>query len=117
MLRISLVVAALLALVAGCSSGSAPASTTAAEQVFEFTVVDGQRTAGPNRVEVTPGTPVVIKVTTDADDELHVHGYDELAALKAGEPGQVSFTTGATGVFEVELHGSGAAITSLRVAE
>jgi plastocyanin len=111
-MRTPLVAAALIALVASCSS-PAPAPT---QQTARFTVRDGERVDGPERLDVRPGDTVRIEVTSDVDDELHVHGYDRSAELTAGKPGEVSFTADATGDFEVELHHSGAAVTTLRVS-
>jgi len=112
-MRNPLVAAAVLALLASCS---ATPPTTPTEQVARFTVRAGERVAGPERVDAHPGDTVRIEVTSDVDDELHVHGYDKATDLVAGQPGSVSFTADATGVFEVELHHSGAAVTSLRVS-
>jgi hypothetical protein len=112
--RILVPVIVLALLLGGCASESA-GPAPAGEQVVRFTVQGGQRTAGPDRVEVTPGRAVRIEVTTDADDELHVHGYDKETGLTAGRPGSVAFIADVPGLFEVELHHSGAKLTQLRV--
>lgn len=104
-------VAALL--VAGCGGPAAPPA--AGEQLARFTVQGGKRVAGPERLEVARGQAVRIEVTTDAADELHVHGYDKEVELTAGQPGTVAFTADVPGLFEVELHHSGAKLTQLRV--
>ncbi|MFI6303392.1 hypothetical protein ACIBCH_16080 [Amycolatopsis thailandensis] len=108
-------VAALLA-VAGCSgsSGSEPAPGTGTKTV-KFSIAEGKRTAGPDEVAVRTGENVALEVTSDQADELHVHGYDKAAQLAPGVPGTVSFTADIDGIFEVELHKSGAAVTKLRV--
>jgi hypothetical protein len=111
--RILVPVTMLALLLGGCGS-PAPAAP-AGEQVVQFTVQGGKRTAGPDRVEVAHGRAVRIEVTTDADDELHVHGYDKETELTAGKPGSVAFTADVPGLFEVELHHSGAKLTQLRV--
>ncbi|MFK0251820.1 hypothetical protein ACIQUM_44585 [Amycolatopsis azurea] len=112
----AITVAALLA-VTGCSgsdgSGPAPSAET---KTVKFSVTEGKRTAGPEEVAVRTGENVALEVISDQADELHVHGYDKAAQLAPGVPGTVSFTANIDGIFEVELHKSGAAVTKLRVS-
>ncbi|AUI58839.1 hypothetical protein [Amycolatopsis sp. BJA-103] len=109
-------VAALLA-VTGCSgsAGSEPAPGTGTRTV-KFSITEGKRTAGPEEVAVRTGENLALEVTSDEADELHVHGYDKAAQLAPGVPGTVAFTANIDGIFEVELHKSGAAVTKLRVS-
>ncbi|MGH3949023.1 MAG: hypothetical protein ACRDSE_07855 [Pseudonocardiaceae bacterium] len=130
----ALVIAPALA-VAGCggadepgaapddqTSTSAPApapdsgtSQAPAEDVHRFTIEGGERTEGPERIEVRVGEPVTIEVTSDVADAVHVHGYDKTLELTPGEPATVKFTADIPGVFEIELHEAGGLITQLRV--
>ena len=48
-------------------------------------------------------------------EEIHIHGYDRYVDLPAGETVTESFKASITGIFEVELHGSGEPIAELRV--
>ncbi|WET82951.1 hypothetical protein P3102_17930 [Amycolatopsis sp. QT-25] len=107
-------VAALLA-VTGCSGSPEPAPGTGARTV-QFSITEGKRTAGPAEVAIRTGENVALEVTSDQADELHVHGYDKAAQLAPGVPGTVAFTANVDGIFEVELHKSGAAVTKLRVS-
>jgi len=66
-------------------------------------------------LEARQGETVSITVTSDAADELHVHGYDVKAALPPGEPVTVRFTADLSGVFEVETHQGGLVLTQLAV--
>lgn len=43
-------------------------------------------------------------VTSDHDDELHLHGFDVEDMLKAGVPTTVTVTGKDPGVYEVETH-------------
>jgi plastocyanin len=108
-------VAALLAM-AGCSSstGSEP-SRSPTDRTVKFSVAEGKRTAGPEEVAVRTGENVALEVTSDQADELHVHGYDRTVQLAPGTPATIGFTADIPGIFEVELHHSGAAVTKLRV--
>ena len=44
-----------------------------------------------------------------------MHGYDLERPVAPDAPARFSFTADADGIFEVELHGSGAQIASLEV--
>jgi FtsP/CotA-like multicopper oxidase with cupredoxin domain len=105
----------------GASSASAPSSggsgsaTPAADVALTFTVAGGKATPGFQQVQVTQGQTVSITVTSDKDDELHVHGYDKELPLHAGTPATVTFTADQTGQFEVETHESGLRLASLVV--
>jgi hypothetical protein len=94
------------------SSASAPA---AAGQRIEVTVTGGQVTGDTGRVPVPAGEHVTLVVTSDARDELHVHGYDLTADLPPGTPATVEFDATIPGVFEVELHDAGTLLLSLQV--
>jgi hypothetical protein len=48
-------------------------------------------------------------------DEVHVHGYDLTVDLEAGQPGELTFTPNAAGVFEVELEEHGLQLLELEV--
>ena len=54
-------------------------------------------------------------ITSDAADEIHVHGYDIYEDVPAGGRARVRFKADAAGIFEIEMHGSGQQIASLRV--
>jgi hypothetical protein len=75
----------------------------------------GQVTGDTGRVPVALGEQVTLTVTSDAADELHVHGYDRAAELAPGTPATVRFPADVPGVFEVELHETGTVLLSLQV--
>ena len=104
---------------AGGSDGSATTSPTATtggsassgeetetEQAVEVSVAvtDGKVEPKPRRVEVPKDSQVRLIVTSDVDDELHVHGYEVEAELEAGRPTTVELVADQTGIFEVETH-------------
>ncbi|MGH4023348.1 MAG: hypothetical protein ACRDRV_02055 [Pseudonocardiaceae bacterium] len=107
------------------SSTAAPSSTPAAApstpagpraRSLTVTVSGGKATGDTDRVVVPLGTPVTINVTSDAADEVHVHGYDKETQIPAGGTGSVTFTADIPGVFEVELHESGLQLLQLQVS-
>ena len=70
----------------------------------EIKVNHGRLVAGPAVIKLKQGDQVTLRVTSDSNDELHVHGYDLHLNLIAGEPAQLSFTADHSGRFEYELH-------------
>lgn len=95
------------------ASHAAPASAT---RVLHITQHGGQISGDTGRVVVPQGAKVVIRVSSDTADELHVHGYDQEARIPPGGTAQVGFTADIPGVFEVELHESGKQLMSLQVS-
>ena len=61
------------------------------------------------------GDTVRFRVVNDEADEVHVHGYDITQELEPGKVETISFKGDITGIFEIELHGSGAALGQLKV--
>ena len=113
--------AAVLALVAalvvgGCAGGDADTPGTA-KGTTEIVVVlaKGKVVPPTHRVKVDRGTKVRLDITTDTDDELHVHGYDIEKELPGGEKTTVTFTADQTGVFEIETHESELQLVQLEV--
>lgn len=80
-----------------------------------ITVVGGQPEGGVEELSFDKGDEVLFEVDSDVADEVHVHGYDVEAELAAGKPTKVSFGADIEGVFEIELHESGATIAELTV--
>lgn len=76
-------------------------ATTTPELDVEF--VDGE-IVGPDVFEAALGESVDIWIRSDVDDEMHVHGYDLIYDLEAGEPFHLSFVADVPGIFEVEVH-------------
>lgn len=96
------------------SPSPTPEATEEAGVRAEFTVSDGA-VDGPGRVEVAQGEMVVLVVTSDVDDEVHVHGYDILADVAAGETVTLEFAADVPGVFEVEMEERHLKLTDLQV--
>jgi heme/copper-type cytochrome/quinol oxidase subunit 2 len=61
------------------------------------------------------GSPVVLSVSSDVADEIHVHGYDRKANVPAGATASVVFSANNPGVFEVELENSKLQLAQLQV--
>jgi hypothetical protein len=76
-----------------------------ADTVIEATIADGVVTA-PDRPEVALGSSVLLIVTADVADEVHIHGYDYFLDLTPGTAAEIEFVADIPGIFEVELEGS-----------
>ena len=88
---------------AGAVADTAPLPAEGGTTV-EITVHHGRLVAGPAVIKLKQGDQVTLRVTSDSNDELHVHGYDLHLNLIAGQPAQLSFTADHSGRFEYELH-------------
>jgi hypothetical protein len=130
--KVSLIVATLGLLVslffALTSDGEDPVPTT--------TVATQPTTASPPRVEAEPapvvididagrgeivrravdrGDRVVLDVTADVADRVHVHGYDLFGDVAPGKPAKIAFDAETTGRFEIELEERHVLIAELEV--
>ena len=97
---------------------SQPTSGPNREQTTIPTIVvkDGEPVGGIEKLSFDEGEQIRFKVTSDAPEEVHFHGYDIAKEIeKAG--GSVSFDVPATieGIFEVELEGLGEQIAEIQV--
>jgi FtsP/CotA-like multicopper oxidase with cupredoxin domain len=98
------------------TAGRATASAQSAEVTrIAVTVADGKARTASGRVKVRRGANVEITVTSDAADEFHLHGYDRTLALRPGRAGTLRLVADTPGVFEAELHHSGARAFELQV--
>ena len=132
-LRAALVGLPLVLALAGCAgkpADSAAATSTSAsaassasgtpsagtQQRIEVTFANGKAGGDTGRVQVAEGTSVTLVVTSDVADEVHVHGYDKKADVKAGGTATITFTADIPGQFEVELESAHLKLVELRVS-
>jgi FtsP/CotA-like multicopper oxidase with cupredoxin domain len=59
---------------------------------------------GAPEIKAAKGQTVRFVVTSDAPDEIHVHGYDIEREVAPGEPARFSFKADIEGIFEIESH-------------
>ena len=115
---------------AGCGSNdSSSASSTdetteettttttevAKPKVVSIVVVNDAPKGGIVRQTVSKGDRVVLVVTSDVADEIHLHGYDKSTDVTAGGTARLPFTATIPGRFEVELESRGVQIADLTV--
>jgi heme/copper-type cytochrome/quinol oxidase subunit 2 len=108
------------------TSGSASSSTAAgiasgepnpAKEPVTVTVAitDGRVTPKPSRLKVPLGSMVELQVTSDVDDELHVHGFDVEKPLEAGVTTTLELLADEAGLYEVETHETELELVQLEV--
>ncbi|HAS10754.1 MAG TPA: hypothetical protein DCS55_09620, partial [Acidimicrobiaceae bacterium] len=90
-------------------------TTDDADQVIEVEIA-GDSVDNGGRHEVSVGDTVALVITSDVDDEIHVHGYDLYADIGPSGPATVLVEATIPGVWEVELHDSGLFLLELAVS-
>jgi plastocyanin len=73
----------------------------------EATKIDirgGEVAGGPAEIQVKNGDTVVIVVSADAPDDIHLHGYDIEKPVEPGKPATFRFKANLEGEFEIESH-------------
>jgi multidrug efflux pump subunit AcrA (membrane-fusion protein) len=78
-------------------------------------VVGGVPKGGIVRTTVQKGDRVVLVVTSDVGDHVHLHGYDIMRDVAAGGTARIRFRATLPGRFEVELEDRGVPIADLTV--
>jgi hypothetical protein len=99
------------------SSTTTPATTPAPtpSDVVKARIVVRKGSTDIRRLSVKQGHKVELVVTSEIADEVHLHGYDLMADVAAGEPVTIRFTADTPGVFEIELEDLGLQIAELEV--
>lgn len=83
--------------------------------VVRVRVAGGVPKGGIVRKTVKQGDRVVIVVTSDVADHVHLHGYDIMRDVAPGKTARIRFRANVPGRFEVELEDRGVQIASLTV--
>jgi hypothetical protein len=92
---------------------SAPAEQP---QRIRVEVENAEPVGGVQSYEVDEGKEVILIVTADVEDEVHLHGYDLAADVAPNHPARISFTADDVGEFEFELEDRGVPIGELVVS-
>jgi hypothetical protein len=127
-MKIVTVLLAAVLLLAGCGGSSdgsdagEPAATTTtsaapspsaapsdepsdAGVVVDIRIADGKATPQGDRVEATVGEPITLRITSDADEEIHVHSEPEHSyEVAPGDSVTETFTIDTPGQVAVEAH-------------
>lgn len=101
---------------ASASVGLSPSSPASTVRRIQVTVRDGKVSPDHGRVVLRLGERVRVEVTSDSNDELHVHAYDKRVEVSAGQVAVLEFVADIPGTFEVELENSKLHLFDLRVS-
>ena len=98
--------AVLVVGVAACNAlaDDAPQSHDHAQTVT-IEVEDGAVQGDPGLTSFELGDHVVLHVSADVADEVHVHGYDIMRDIEPGETATIEFEADIPGRFDAELEG------------
>jgi hypothetical protein len=134
MLVALLVVLAAVALSACGSSGETTTADNGAESTTEsgksapeaekppteadvptIVVRNGEPVGGVQELEYSAGEQIRFRVSSDAAEEIHVHGYDYSQNVPAGGTVEFDFPAELEGIYEAELEELGVQIVELQI--
>jgi plastocyanin len=97
------------------TQGPSTATTPPKPPIQVITVKNGKAVGGVQTVSVKQGDRARFEVVSDADHEIHLHGFDIAKDVKAG--GSVTFNvkTDAPGIYEFEIEETGTEIGQVKV--
>ena len=98
------------------STTTVVSATIARDYIFSVAVADGTVVSGVPRFEVSVGDLVRITVTSDVDDEVHLHVYNLVVTVDVGVPALLDLEATVPGIFEAELHHAGFRVFELQVS-
>lgn len=78
--------------------GTSPAKS------FEVRIAKGKVISGPRAITLRQGETITLRLVSDREGEVHVHGYDLHVRLRPNEPTTLTFVAKLTGRFAYELH-------------
>ena len=82
---------------------------------FDVTVTHADNMK-PSELDVHQNDLVTIRITSDTDGEVHLHGYDHAFDCKAGQVTAYSFQADKSGTFEIEWESTSHHLGDLVVA-
>jgi Cu-Zn family superoxide dismutase len=99
---------------AAASEGEATSGESGGD-VPTIVIRDGEPVGGVQTLEFSAGEEIRFRVSSDAAEEVHVHGYDIAKEVPAGGTIEFDFSAELEGIYEAELEGLGVQIAELRV--
>ncbi len=99
------VVVAVLAFVIASAGGDDEGGQAAPKpEANRIQIRDGEVVGAPAEIHAKNGDTVVIVVSADAPDDIHLHGYDIEKKVQPGQPARFKFKANLEGKFEIESH-------------
>lgn len=113
----------------GEAAGSSPAASTTTgvpqlsdrqtppeQLVVDVTIKGGEVTPTNEQLQTSVGVPIILRVASDAADQLHVHSNPEHTFTVEAKSGQsLQFTVEVPGRVDVELHELNRTIATIAV--
>jgi hypothetical protein len=99
----------------GAAAGEGESTSGGGEEVPTIEVRDGEPVGGVQTLEFSAGEEIRFRVSSDAAEEIHVHGYDIAKDVPAGGTIEFDFPAELEGIYEAELEGLGVQIAELRI--
>lgn len=96
------------------AAGTALAAPSASKQL-RISVQGGKPVGGIQRFTVDKNEVVVIVVSSDVEDEVHLHGYDKMKDVTPQKWAWLWVRTNIPGKFDIELESRGLQIGELTV--
>ena len=90
-------------------------ATVAETRTFELGIAGRKIVSGPQVLKAIKDDKIVLRVTSDEAEELHVHGIDISLDLEPNKVATVIFTANLTGGFAFELEKSGTELGTLEI--
>jgi hypothetical protein len=90
-------------------------STADSGDVPTIVIRDGEPVGGIEELEYSAGDEVRFRVSSDAAEEIHVHGFDLAKDVAAGGTVEFAFPADLEGIYEVELEQLGVQIAELQI--
>jgi hypothetical protein len=97
------------------ATASAEEPSADSGDVPTIVVRDEEPVGGIEELEYSAGDEVRFRVSSDAAEEIHVHGYDIAKEVPAGGTVEIAFPAELEGIYEVELEQLGVQIAELQI--
>jgi heme/copper-type cytochrome/quinol oxidase subunit 2 len=99
------------------TTGATTTTSTEPADPYTFEIgIEGSTVTGGGRIAVPVGETVTLLITSDIDDQVHIHGYDLFVDLEAGVTAEVSFAADIPGVVEIETHEGALVVATLEAS-
>jgi hypothetical protein len=99
----------------GAAANEGEATSGDGGEVPTIVVRDGEPVGGIQTLEFSAGEEIRFRVSSDAAEEIHVHGYDIAKDVPAGGTIEFDFPAELEGIYEAELEDLGVQIAELRI--
>lgn len=85
-------------------------------KTFELIIQGKKLISGPSAIKVNQGDEITLKITSDEEEEFHIHAYDNFAELIPNQQATLTFVVDKSGRFPFELEKSKVELGAVEVA-